>query len=152
MCKDHSNEIWFLVSFQMVKMMIVMVITYALCWLPLHTLQLIEEAHFAIYDFKHYQLVWTTTHWLAMSYACYNPIVYFWMNKRFNSAFKGMLFFLTHCKKGYGHSVGNGHRPRMPQRTNSGSSSRFSQRGSIDETRIIKLPFIHKENGEYNDV
>ena len=142
----------------MVKMMIVMVITYAVCWLPLHTIQITEHAmprqdREALYNFPYYQLLWASSHWLAMSYACYNPMVYFWMNKRFRAGFKAMLFFCTHCKKGYGRSVCQGRRPRTVHRTNSGSSSRYSPRASIDETKILKLSSLHcRENGDFNDI
>ncbi|XP_052789818.1 RYamide receptor-like [Mya arenaria] len=140
---------------KMVKMMIVMVITYAVCWLPLHVIQLVEEAlshSDALYSFEHYQFIWTSFHWLAMSYACYNPIVYFWMNKRFRAGFKGMIFFCTRCKKGYGRSVCHGRRTRAPHRTNSASSSRYSPRASIDETKIVKLSYLQRDNGDFNDM
>ena len=133
----------------MVKMMIVVVIIYAVCWLPLHALKLIEESHPIIYDFKYYQVTWTSTHWLAMSYACYNPIVYFWMNKRFRLGFKGMFYFCTHCKARLGRSMRNG-RPHghMYHRSNSHSSSRYSPtRCSLDETKIVKMSFLQKDDG-----
>lgn len=129
-----------------------MVITYAVCWLPLHAIKLVEEAWTAIYDFEQFQYIWTAAHWLAMSYACYNPIVYFWMNKRFRAGFKSIFFCCRRCKKRFGHTIVNGRRMRMPQRTNSGSSSRFSPRNSIDETRIVKMSFLHKGESDYNDM
>lgn len=33
-------------------------------------------------------------HWLAMSHACYNPIIYCWMNSRFRMSFKYVLRWL----------------------------------------------------------
>ncbi|XP_052268187.1 RYamide receptor-like [Dreissena polymorpha] len=140
---------------KMVKMMIVMVITYAVCWLPIHAIRLYEENiedSEALYNSEHYQFTWTGFHWLAMSYACYNPIVYFWMNKRFRAGFKSMFFLCTHCKKGNGRSICSKRRPRLPNRTNSGSSSRFSPRASIDETKILKMSFLHKDHGDPHDL
>lgn len=137
---------------KMVKMMIVMVIAYAACWLPLHTIQLIQEAHESVYDFEPYQYIWTTAHWIAMSYACCNPIVYFWMNKRFRAGFKNIFFFCRRCKKRFIKSVSSGMRIKIPQRNNSGSSSRFSPRESIDETRIVKMSSLHKDGVSFNDL
>jgi len=34
---------------------------------------------------------WFAFHWLAMSHACYNPLVYCWMNARFRAAFAHTL-------------------------------------------------------------
>ena len=132
--------------------MIVVVIIYAVCWLPLHAIKLIEEGNQDIYDFKYYQVIWTGAHWLAMSYACYNPIVYFWMNKRFRVGFKGIIFVCSHCKKRFGQSVGNGRRIHLPQRNNSQSSSRYSPRGSMEETKIMKMSFMNKGDCDVNDL
>jgi hypothetical protein len=41
---------------------------------------------------------------------------------------------------------------RLPQRNNSGSSSRFSPRDSIDETKIMKMSFLNKDDVDYNDL
>ena len=71
----------------MVKMMITVVIIYALCWLPLHSITLIGDAHPSIYSYKYIQTVWISCHWLAMSNCCYNPMVYCWMNSRFRTGF-----------------------------------------------------------------
>ena len=129
-----------------------MVIMYAVCWLPIHVLKLIEDGNASIYDFMYYQLVWTCAHWLSMSYACYNPIVYFWMNKRFRVGFKNLCFFICRCCKGYGIGKRTGRPVGKHHRNNSGSSSRFSPRGSIDETKIMKMTFVHRGDCELNDL
>lgn len=71
----------------MVKMMITVVIIYALCWLPLHTITLVGDAHEQIYHYRYIQVIWIACHWLAMSNSCYNPIVYCWMNSKFRNGF-----------------------------------------------------------------
>ena len=75
------------VPFQMVKMMIFMVIIYALCWLPLHAVTLVGDANPDTWRFKYIQVVWIAAHWLAMSSCCYNPLVYCWMNARWRNGF-----------------------------------------------------------------
>ena len=77
----------------MVKMMITVVIIYALCWLPLHTITLVGDNHPEIFEFQHISIVWTSCHWLAMSNSCYNPMVYCWMNSKFRNGFRYVLRF-----------------------------------------------------------
>jgi len=73
---------------QMVKMMVTVVVIYALCWLPLHTVTLAGDTNPAVWSYRHIQVVWVASHWLAMSNCCYNPFVYFWMSTNFRSAFR----------------------------------------------------------------
>ena len=131
--------------FQMVKMMIVVVIIYAVCWLPIHAIKLIEEGHPDIYDFNHYQVIWMSAHWLAMSYACYNPIVYFWMNKRFRVGFKGLLFCFRNCKTSVAQA-NNSVRINVQAHSNSHSSSKYSPRTSMDDhcTKIVNMALLQK--------
>ena len=72
-------------------MMLTVVIIYALCWLPLHTVTLVGDRHGAIWNFKYIKVVWTSCHWLAMSSCCYNPMVYCWMNSTFRNGFRYVL-------------------------------------------------------------
>ncbi len=51
-CKNNNR----LSSLQMVKMMITVVIIYALCWLPLHTITLVGDRHPDIWLFPHIQV------------------------------------------------------------------------------------------------
>lgn len=72
-------------------MMITVVVIYALCWLPLHCITLVGDAHPSVWQFPYIQTVWIACHWLAMSNCCYNPIVYFWMNAKFRQGFRTAL-------------------------------------------------------------
>ena len=80
-----------LISFQMVKMFITVVIIYALCWLPFHTITLVGDTHEEIWRFEYIHVVWSGCHWLAMSSCCYNPMVYCWMNSKFRNGFRYVL-------------------------------------------------------------
>ena len=71
--------------------MIAVVVIYALCWLPLHTITLVGDRHDEIWRFKYIQVVWIVCHWFAMSNCCYNPMVYCWMNSKFRNGFKYVL-------------------------------------------------------------
>ena len=79
---------------QMVKMMIAVVLIYAVCWLPLHTITLVGESYDQIFSYRYIQPVWIACHWLAMSNCCYNPFVYCWMNARFRDGFRHVLRWL----------------------------------------------------------
>lgn len=71
----------------MVKMIIVVVVIYAVCWLPLHAITLAGDMDPEIYNQPYMNIVWLCAHWLAMSHSCYNPIVYFKMNTKFRAGF-----------------------------------------------------------------
>lgn len=75
----------------MVKMMMTVVLIYALCWLPLHTITLLGDMHPDIYGFSYIQVIWCACHWLAMSNSCYNPMVYCWMNSKYRNGFRYVL-------------------------------------------------------------
>ena len=92
----------------MVKMMITVVIIYMLCWLPLHSITLIGDAHPSIYTYKYIQTVWISCHWLAMSNCCYNPMVYCWMNMRFRTGFK-LVFRWCPCVRPEQHEQISAH-------------------------------------------
>jgi len=68
--------------------MVTVVVIYALCWLPLHSVTLAGDTDPAVWTYRHIQVVWIASHWLAMSHCCYNPFVYFWMSSNFRSAFR----------------------------------------------------------------
>ncbi|XP_041364641.1 RYamide receptor-like [Gigantopelta aegis] len=69
------------------KMMLMVVIIYAVCWLPIHVINITGDVDPSIYDGEHMNIVWMISHWLAMSNCMYNPIVYCWMNSKFRQGF-----------------------------------------------------------------
>lgn len=71
----------------MIKMMLTVVSAFTLSWLPLNTLIVVGDEYDAVWQFEHILYVWFTCHWLAMSSACYNPIIYCWMNSKFREGF-----------------------------------------------------------------
>ena len=88
----------------MVKMMIVVVLLYAVCWLPLHALQLATDENPEIFiNVKNLRYIWVTFQIFSASHSCYNPFVYFWMNRKFRKGFQ--LFFLRClcCARGVGY-------------------------------------------------
>ncbi|XP_060066614.1 RYamide receptor-like [Ylistrum balloti] len=80
---------------KIIKMMITVVIIYAICWLPLHALNIAGDVDPSIYDIKGMNYIWMTSHWLAMSNCMYNPFIYCWMNAKFRNGFLKVLNCFT---------------------------------------------------------
>jgi len=76
-------------------MMIVVVIIYAICWLPLHVLTIAGDINRTLYNLPGMNIVWTAAHWLAMSNCMYNPFIYCWMNAKFRNGFIRVIRCVT---------------------------------------------------------
>ncbi|XP_030057666.1 substance-P receptor [Microcaecilia unicolor] len=73
---------------KVVKMMIVVVCTFAVCWLPFHIYFLLQYFHPSLYQLKIIQQIYLAIMLLAMSSTMYNPIIYCCLNDRFRIGFK----------------------------------------------------------------
>jgi tachykinin-like receptor len=73
---------------RVVKMMIVVVSIFAVCWLPFHMYFILTSFMPQITNADYIQEVYLAFYWLAMSNSMYNPIIYCWMNSRFRRGFK----------------------------------------------------------------
>ncbi|OXB76773.1 UNVERIFIED_CONTAM: hypothetical protein H355_016254 [Colinus virginianus] len=69
-------------------MMIVVVTTFAICWLPYHTYFIVTGIYQQLNRWKYIQQIYLASFWLAMSSTMYNPIIYCCLNKRFRAGFK----------------------------------------------------------------
>ncbi|XP_076613735.1 tachykinin receptor 1b [Chaetodon auriga] len=67
---------------KVVKMMIVVVCTFALCWLPYHIYFLLHQFFPDLFEQRYIQQVYLAVMWLAMSSTMYNPIIYYCLNSR----------------------------------------------------------------------
>ncbi|KAJ3604383.1 hypothetical protein NHX12_029124 [Muraenolepis orangiensis] len=76
---------------KVVKMMIVVVCTFAVCWLPYHVFFLLHEFIPEMFEHTFIQQVYLAVLWLAMSSTMYNPIIYCCLNDRFRAGFKQVL-------------------------------------------------------------
>ncbi|XP_029666919.1 tachykinin-like peptides receptor 86C isoform X3 [Formica exsecta] len=78
---------------KVVKMFIIVVTIFAVCWLPY------QGFFIFVYHYRHFaessyvQHVYLGFYWLAMSNSMVNPIIYYWMNNRFR-----VYFDLVICK------------------------------------------------------
>nr|XP_020009049.1 neuromedin-K receptor [Castor canadensis] len=73
---------------KVVKMMIIVVVTFAICWLPYHIYFILTAVYQQLNRWKYIQQVYLASFWLAMSSTMYNPIIYCCLNKRFRAGFK----------------------------------------------------------------
>ncbi|XP_028844792.1 substance-K receptor [Denticeps clupeoides] len=73
---------------KVVKMMIVVVVTFTFCWLPYHVYFILGSFSKEIYNEQYIQQVYLAIFWLAMSSTMYNPIIYCCLNQRFRSGFR----------------------------------------------------------------
>ncbi|NWU29361.1 NK1R protein, partial [Dyaphorophyia castanea] len=73
---------------KVVKMMIIVVCTFALCWLPYHVYFTLQYLRPEWYLQRFIQQVYLAVMWLAMSSTMYNPIIYCCLNDRFRVGFK----------------------------------------------------------------
>ncbi|XP_016416561.1 tachykinin receptor 3a [Sinocyclocheilus rhinocerous] len=73
---------------KVVKMMIIVVVTFAICWLPYHVYFLVTGLNKQLVRWKFIQQIYLSVMWLAMSSTMYNPIIYCCLNSRFRAGFK----------------------------------------------------------------
>ncbi|KAM6901120.1 tachykinin receptor 1b isoform 1-T1 [Lycodopsis pacificus] len=73
---------------KVVKMMIVVVCTFAVCWLPYHIYFLLHQFFPELFEQRYIQQVYLAVMWLAMSSTMYNPVIYYCLNSRFRAGFQ----------------------------------------------------------------
>ncbi|XP_055488639.1 neuromedin-K receptor-like [Leucoraja erinacea] len=73
---------------KVVKMMIVVVFTFTVCWLPYHVFFLVTKQYPKVNTWKPIQQVYLAVFLLAMSSNMHNPIIYCCLNSRFRAGFK----------------------------------------------------------------
>ncbi|XP_037730843.1 tachykinin-like peptides receptor 99D isoform X1 [Drosophila subpulchrella] len=110
---------------RVVKMMIVVVLIFAICWLPFHSYFIITSCYPAITEAPFIQELYLAIYWLAMSNSMYNPIIYCWMNSRFRYGFKMVFRWCLFVRVG-----------TEPFSRRENLTSRYSCSGSPDHNRI----------------
>ncbi|XP_078659496.1 neuropeptide FF receptor 2-like [Branchiostoma floridae x Branchiostoma belcheri] len=77
---------------RVVRMLLVVVILFAICWLPLHLVTLVGDFANLTYDqlVFVYDYLYPVAHFLAYFNSCVNPIVYGYYNKNFTRMWREM--------------------------------------------------------------
>ncbi|XP_062856223.1 neuropeptide Y receptor Y7 [Trichomycterus rosablanca] len=86
------------------KMLVLMVVVFAVCWLPFHVFQLASDLDLVL-KFKEYKLLYTLFHIVAMCSTFTNPLLYGWMNKNYRNGF--LMFFRCQHKPDTIHPEGS---------------------------------------------
>jgi hypothetical protein len=71
------------------RMLIAMVVIFAICWLPLNIVHMVAEFHRS--QLIHYKVLFLSTHVIAMSSTIYNPFLYSWLNDNFRKEFQQII-------------------------------------------------------------
>lgn len=61
---------------KVVKMLVIVVVLFGVCWLPLQTYHILEVFWAEINNYRYINIIWFICDWLAMSNSCYNPFIY----------------------------------------------------------------------------
>ncbi|CAI5446867.1 unnamed protein product [Caenorhabditis angaria] len=78
---DTSNQ-------KLMRVLIIVVACFSLCWFPLETYLLLNEVKPEINEWKYINLLFFFSHWLAMSNSCLNPIIYYVYNEKYSEEYR----------------------------------------------------------------
>ncbi|XP_024084634.1 RYamide receptor-like [Cimex lectularius] len=73
---------------KVIKMLVIVVALFAICWLPLQTYNVLQDIFPQINGYKYINIIWFCCDWLAMSNSCYNPFIYGIYNEKFKQEFQ----------------------------------------------------------------
>ncbi|NP_001279934.1 neuropeptide Y receptor type 2-like [Callorhinchus milii] len=90
------------------KMLVMVVVVFAVCWLPFHLFQLLSDLDKRLFDFTEYKLLYSIFHVVAMCSTFANPFLYGWMNKNYRNGF--ITFF--RCRDGPAPQIEHCRSPR----------------------------------------
>ncbi|KAE8618706.1 hypothetical protein XENTR_v10009465 [Xenopus tropicalis] len=118
---------------KVVKMMIVVVCTFAICWLPYHIYFLLQ-LFLPDESQKFYQQLYLGIMWLGMSSTMYNPIIYCCLNDRFRIGFKHVFRWCPFIHAGEDHK----------------ELTKMSTRRPSESRRMEQLRRTVKSHGNYD--
>ncbi|XP_039393269.1 prolactin-releasing peptide receptor-like [Mauremys reevesii] len=95
----HNQEKWTNKKRKTFRVLIISVMCFAVCWLPLQVVNLIRDVdeEFTILDKRYVNVIQVSCHLIAMSSACYNPFIYASLHDKFR--FHVSNYFCHHKKR-----------------------------------------------------
>jgi len=81
---------------KVVRMLMMVVLIFSLCWLPYHLYFIVSMWRPDINNYKYINLIFLLSHWLAMSNSCYNPFIYCLCSSVFRHDLSSLLWW-RHC-------------------------------------------------------
>ena len=70
----------FVLQFQIVKMLVVLILIFGVCWLPYHAYFIYSYHYPSVRRMNNIQHIFLAFYWFAMTHSMVNPIVYYHMN------------------------------------------------------------------------
>ncbi|XP_077999605.1 neuromedin-K receptor-like [Glandiceps talaboti] len=117
---------------KVVKMLMFVVIIFAVCWLPIHVYFLLGHYFNEVYSYKYINHIYMAIYWLAMSNSMYNPFIYCCLNDSFRMGFKKVFQWLpcvNYSKDHWSKVLGSGYtRVTYKSRAEVGNSVEVSGR------------------------
>ena len=74
-----------------IKMLIVVILVFVLCWLPLNLYHILTDFHPDRNRFSYNSTAFLACHWVAISSCCYNPFIYCWFNNNFRQVLRSLF-------------------------------------------------------------
>ena len=78
---------------RIIKMFVVIISVFGVCWLPYHVYFLYSYHQPTIMTLPYIKHIYLGFYWLAMANCAVNPIIYYWMGNR-RGVFKSIFFYL----------------------------------------------------------
>ncbi|GMT24791.1 hypothetical protein PFISCL1PPCAC_16088 [Pristionchus fissidentatus] len=81
---------------QLMKMLMIVVLCFTLCWAPLETYLALNEVYGEVNEWRCINVFFFFSHWLAMSNSCLNPIIYWFFNAKYKREFTRIFKCMRH--------------------------------------------------------
>ncbi|KAJ0179877.1 hypothetical protein K1T71_004468 [Dendrolimus kikuchii] len=121
---------------KVIKMLVLVVALFALCWLPLQSYLLLQSFFPSINEYRYINVIFFCFDWLAMSNSCYNPFIYAIYNEKFKKEFKQRFAFGKRPSRFTNDSYedGQSYRTRILSFRSTNDRSVYSTRKTINLT------------------
>jgi len=118
-----------------IKMLILVVVVFAICWAPYNTLHVLED-FFGLEPAFYWQV---GTHWFAISSIAANPFIYFWLSPGYRD---GVRYFLAI----FGIKIGG----QTSRKRNASRLHRMESGNTVCEMTINNVDLHRPSNGNNN--